>query len=178
MNVEEIVQALQLVPLDQEGGWFRQTLLGDPVPDSRLPGAQVGSGTRPRVTAIHALIGGSQFSAMHRLRNDEIWFFHMGDPLDMLLLKPDGSGETVTLGHGITRGEKLQHVVPAGVWQGSTGRARAGGEGYSLVSCVMVPGFVWTDFELGARAELIASHPGFAAEIEALTRIVAAKGHL
>lgn len=176
MNVEEIVKALELVPLDQEGGYFRQTVLGEPQRDPRPEGE--GGGVRPRVTAIYALIGGSQFSAMHRLRTDEMWFFHMGDPLDMLLLHPDGSSERVTLGHDIAKGEKLQHVVSAGVWQGSTGRARAGGEGYSLVSCVMVPGFVWTDFELGERSALVAAYPGVAREIAALTRIAPAQGHL
>lgn len=174
MNVEEIVTALGLVRLDQEGGYFRQTVLGEPQPDPR----STGDGTRPRVTAIYALIGGSQFSAMHRLRTDEMWFFHMGDPLDMLLLHPDGSSEQVTLGHDITNGEKLQHVVPAGIWQGSTGRARAGDEGYSLVSCVMVPGFVWTDFELGERNALVEAYPKVAREIEALTRIAPARGQL
>jgi predicted cupin superfamily sugar epimerase len=115
---------------------------------------------------------------MHRLATDELWFFHMGDPLDMLMLHPDGRSERLTLGHDLAAGQKVQHLVPTATWQGSTSRPTAGGVGYSLVSCVMVPGFAWQDFELGEREALQARYPDAVADIERLTRVTPAKGHL
>lgn len=178
MDIEEIISRLGLVPLDQEGGYFRQTLSGKPELDAAVFGKHYPPGKRAPVTAILALIGGDQFSAMHRLATDEMWFFHMGDPLEMLMLHPDGRSERAVLGHGLAEGQKVQHVVPAGTWQGSTSRGQAGRVGYSLVSCVMVPGFAWQDFELGERRDLQARYPDAASEIEMLTRITPAKGHL
>ena len=160
MKIEEIISQLGLVPLDQEGGYFRQTLSGKPEVDAAVFGTHYPPGPRAPVTAILALIGGDQFSAMHRLATDELWFFHMGDPLDMLMLHSDGHAERVVLGHELAAGQKLQHVVTAGTWQGSTSRGTADREGYSLVSCVMVPGFAWQDFELGDRQALQAGYPG------------------
>lgn len=176
MTVDEVVAALGLRPLDQEGGWFRQTINRGPEVDARAFGPGFPAGPRPQVTAILAAIGGDQFSAMHRLKVDEIWMFHMGDPLEMLMLHPDGREEEVVMGHDLAAGQRLQHVVPAGCWQGST--ARAGGFGYAVVSCLMVPGFAWEDFELGRRATLQRSHPGAAERIARLTRERPAEGAL
>lgn len=175
MTAEEVIAALGLEPLDQEGGAFRQTLRRLPEIDGRLFGPRFPAGPRPQVTAILALIGGERFSALHRLGNDELWLFHMGDPLELLLLHPEGDAETVTLGHDVGGGQRLQHLVPAGTWQGGTS---TGPLGWSVVSCVMVPGFAWEDFELGDRAALQALFPAEAARIARLTRGEPARGAL
>lgn len=173
-SAKEIIEALGLEHLDQEGGWFRQTLARGPEIDARLFGPDFPAGARPQMTAILAMIGGAQFSAMHRLGVDELWLFHMGAPLEMLMLHLDGSHETVILGHDVARGQRLQHVVPAGTWQGST--ALGGNDRFSLVSCIMVPGFVWEDFELGNARALAANYPDAEEHIASLTRDVPAKG--
>jgi uncharacterized protein len=104
---------------------------------------------------------------MHRLPTDELWHFYLGDPIELLLLSPDGSDELVVLGHDVLAGQRVQTIVPAGTWMG--GRLRAGGE-YGVYGNTMAPGFVLTDFE-GARSdELIARWPHRAEMIRALTR--------
>jgi uncharacterized protein len=60
-----------------------------------------------------------------------------------------------------------QHVVAGGVWQGS--RLRPGGE-YALLGTIMAPGFDYTDYQTGARDQLIAQYPGQRERIRALTR--------
>ena len=42
----------------------------------------------------------------------------------MLLLYPDGHDEVVRLGTDLAAGERVQMVVPRGVWQGSRLRCR------------------------------------------------------
>ena len=106
-------------------------------------------------------------SALHRLRGDEVYHFYLGDPVEMLQLKPDGTGEAVLLGQNIASGMRLQHVVPGGTWQGS--RLAPGGK-FALTGNTMAPGFDPQDYEPGKRAELIAQYPQYSALITWLTR--------
>ncbi len=168
----EVVALLGLQPLDQEGGWFRRTAESALV----IPGAAlVGShgGERRAYSVIQALFTPEGFSALHRLISDEIWCFHAGDPLESLRLHPDGRGEWIRLGLAPSAGLRVQDVVGANVWQGT--RLVAGGR-WALVSCTVVPEFVWTDFELADRAALTASYPAFADGIASLTRMAPPAG--
>ena len=135
---------------------FRRASLPDPYPGDRAAG-----------TAIYYLLTPDTFSALHRLPGDEIFHFYLGDPVEMLQLKPDGSGEVVVLGHDIAAGMRPQHVVPGGVWQGS--RLRAGGS-YALLGTTMSPGFDYNDYESGTRESLTQLYPQHSAMIASLTR--------
>jgi predicted cupin superfamily sugar epimerase len=127
----------------------------------------VHAGARAAGTAIYYLLTPETFSALHRLRGDEVFHFYLGDPVDMLQLSPDGLGKWVTLGSDLESGQQPQVVVPAGVWQGS--KLRPGGQ-YALLGTTMAPGFDVADFELGRREELLAAYPDFAEAIQGLTR--------
>lgn len=157
-TAEEVVRLLRLEPLEPEGGLFRRTAESDVVRPDR---------SRRAWSAIHSLFTPEGFSALHRLAADEIWCFHAGDALQSLRLANGGKGHEVRLGLNLAAGEHPQNVVPAHTWQGT--RLVPGGR-WALVSCVVVPEFVWSDFELGERAALTASYPAFSAEIRALTR--------
>ncbi len=149
-----------LEPLPAEGGHFRQTWLGAPLPDGR-----------PCGTAILVLLSNldDQFSAMHRLPTDEIWLYHSGDPVELLLLDPaDGTAATRLLGDDFDHGEEPQIIVPAGVWMG--GRPTGAHHDWSLFSCTMTPGFLPSDYEGGAADTLIAEFPGAAGPITRLCR--------
>jgi predicted cupin superfamily sugar epimerase len=141
------------------------------IPGSALPACHGGS--RRAYSVIHALFTPEGFSALHRLISDEIWCFHAGDPLESLRLHPDGRGEWVRLGLAPAAGLRTQDIVGANVWQGT--RLAAGGR-WALVSCTVVPEFVWTDFELADRAALAASYPAFLEGIGGLTRAVPPAG--
>src|SRR5258708_7281893 len=154
----DIVRLLDLEPLDEEGGYFRRT--GESA--LFMPGSD-----RRTCSMIYSLITPEAFSAMHRLVSDELWCFHAGDPLEGLRLKLDGSGERVRLGLNLAAGERPQDRVPAQTWQGT--RLAPGGR-WTLTTCVVVPEFVWGDFELGAKDTLTAMYPDFAEDIAGLTR--------
>lgn len=155
-TAEDVVRLLGLQPLDREGGFFRRTAEG-PVD---APGG------RCRWSSILFLITPDGFSALHRLASDEIWTFIAGDAVESLRLR-EGHGEWVRLGLAPDAGICVQDVVRAGTWQGT--RLVRGGR-WALVSCVVVPGFVWPDFALGDRAALTADWPAFAEAIAELTR--------
>ncbi len=85
----------------------------------------------------------------------------------MFELHPDGSSQKLVLGHEITQGQMVQHVVPAGVWQGS--RVIEGGE-FALLGTTMSPGFMPDDYLGGNRMELIERYPDHVGTIRDLTR--------
>lgn len=167
-TADELVELLDLEPLPDEGGYFRQTfraphtiprgVLGDQYPEDK-----------PAGTAIYYLVtsDGDGFSAMHRLATAEVFHFYLGDPVEMLLLLPDGRSRSVRLGHDVLSGEYVQFTVPPDVWQGS---ALVRGGAYALLGTTMSPGYTRSDFALGVRSRLIAGWPGAAERITALTR--------
>ena len=134
---------------------------------------KIGPDGKPLGSAIIALLldDPDVFSDMHRLPTDELWHFYLGDPIELLLLSPDGSDELVVLGHDVLAGQRVQTVVSAGTWMGA--RLRPGGE-YGVFGNTMAPGFVLSDFEAAPSDELIARWPHRAELIRALTRLTPA----
>ena len=165
LTVEELKARLKLTPHPSEGGYFVQTyrsehqLARECLPHGYPAGRWVS-------TAIYYLLTPETFSAMHRLRGDEIFHFYLGDPVEMLQLRPDGTGEIVLLGPDVGAGMRLQHVVPAGVWQG----CRLVRGQYALLGTTVAPGFDFEDFETGSREQLTAEYPQFSGPIAELTR--------
>lgn len=142
MTPEQLIASLGMQELPVEGGHFAQTHRSD------------------EVSAIAYLLRFPDFSGMHVLKHLEIYHFHAGSPLRMLLLHPDGS---------VTRPElsatNPQVVVPAGVWQGST----PAGD-WSLVGTVVVPPYTDDIVSFGHADELCARYPAHAEEIRPLCR--------
>jgi predicted cupin superfamily sugar epimerase len=165
MTDEEIIALLKLKPHPKEGGFFAETYRAEEaIPRNVLP--QRYTGPRAFGTAIYYLLTPAVFSAMHRLRSDEVFHFYLGDPVEMLQLLPDGTGRTIVLGNDLTVGMRPQVIVARGVWQGS--RLVAGGM-FALLGCTVAPGFDFADYEHGRRDDLIGSHPQFHEKIVALT---------
>lgn len=159
LTPQDVIRMLGLVPLPGEGGYFRETYRSA----LSLPGVAA----RELSTAIYYLLTRDSFSAIHRLPGDEVFHFYLGDPVEMLQLRPDGAAARLTIGTDLANGMRPQVIVPGGTWQGS--RLLPGGD-FSLLGTTMAPGFDARDFELGDRAELLGRHPGHADLIRALTR--------
>ena len=104
------------------------------------------------------------FSAMHRVDAAELWHYHAGAAVEMLLLHSDGAVETPMLGNELVAGQRPCVTVPAGTWMG----ACTTGE-WSLMGTTMAPPYHEEGFELGDAAELIARYPSAS---EAISRLV------
>ena len=167
-TAKKLIEHFKMEKIPVEGAWFHVTYGSkDTIPAAALP-ARYGL---PRVagTAIYALATREDFSAMHRLKTDEVWHFYLGDPLELLLLHPDGRGEVVVIGPDVFAGQQPQYTVPAGAWMG--GRpAKATAEAYTFFGCTLASGFDYGDFEIGYREELQAQFPAFSNLIAGLTR--------
>jgi predicted cupin superfamily sugar epimerase len=166
MTAEELKRLLNLSPLAVEGGYFAQSYrAAEVVPQAALPTRY--GGDRIFGTAIYFLLTPDTFSALHRLKSDEIYHFYLGHPVTMLLLHPDGTSETITLGQDIRAGQRVQVAVPRASWQGSF--LQPGGA-FALLGTTMAPGFDPADFELGERQALVRAYPDRRSLIEQLTR--------
>jgi predicted cupin superfamily sugar epimerase len=133
-----------------EGGWFRETYRSaEMIPQSALP-ARFG-GDRALSTAIYFLLERGDFSALHRIKQDEVWHFYEGSPLTLHLIDPDGDYSTIRLGRELGKQQVPQAVVSASWLVGAT---VDGPEAYSLVGCTVAPGFDFADFEIPDREEL------------------------
>lgn len=138
--------ALDLQP-HPEGGYFAETWrTATTIPGSALPAAY--GGPRAAATGIYFLLLPGQESRWHRVRSDELWLWHRGGPLALLL---GGAGDApgdpaaeIAVGPRIEAGQRLHALVPAGHWQA----ARPSGGEAVLVSCIVAPGFDFADFEM------------------------------
>ena len=138
-QADRIIAELGLQP-HPEGGWYRETWQG-PAQDGRAVG-----------TAIYFLLKAGERSHWHRVDAGEVWLWHAGSPLDLLMAEQDAGPLIVhRLGPDVLAGERPQAVVPAGWWQAAEAR-----EGWALVSCCVAPGFRFEGFELAATGFTIA----------------------
>lgn len=149
-----------------EGGYFRQTYRSAlEVAREALPSQY--SGGRAVSTAIYFLLDGKEYSALHRLRSDEMWHFYAGCGLVVHVIEPAGTYSAIRLGRDPGKGEEFQAVVKAGCWFGAEVADRTS---YALAGCTVAPGFDFEDFELGKRLELGRAYPEHRRLIARLSR--------
>ena len=164
-EVDKLVHGLGLLP-HPEGGWYRETYRSDEtIPISSLP--MRFSGDRNVATAIYFLLTATTFSALHRIKSDELWHFYAGSTLLIHVFTPDGGYHFVRLGSNLDSGESFQVLVPQGCWFGAEVEVN---DGFALVGCTVAPGFDFADFELAERTSLQQQYPQHQALIKRLTR--------
>ncbi len=118
-------------------------------------------------TAIYYLLEQAEFSALHRIKSDEIWHFYAGTSLAVEGIHPDGTRQTWNLGLDTASGDRPQCTVPAFTWFGAQVVDKSG---YALVGCTVSPGFDFADFEQARCQALLAQFPQHADLIARLTR--------
>jgi predicted cupin superfamily sugar epimerase len=147
-----------------EGGWYRETYRSpETIPQAHLPPRFPGD--RCFSTAIYYLLESGDFSAFHRIRQEEVFHFYDGSPLTLHLLAPDGSYSSRQVGRDL--GQEPQAVVTAG-WYFAAEVAEP--NSFALVGCTVAPGFDFADFEMPSRPELERLFPQHRDVISRLTR--------
>jgi len=130
MNKDELIEKLDLQPLEGEGGLF-STIYRDELSN-----------------AIYFMVVSPDFSAWHRLPQAELWLHLSGDPLLLHSIENDH-----LVSHRLEQdGRNLAYQVPANTWMAAESLGS-----YSLVSCFLAPAF--STMELAVRDELISQFP-------------------
>lgn len=132
-EAKALIERLGLTP-HPEGGWYKETWRSQSLdPGARSPG-----------TAILFLLEQGQKSHWHRVDADELWLWHAGSPLDLMIADAaDANPVTIALGGDVLGGYQPQARVPTNRWQAADAY-----RGWALVSCIVVPGFDFAGFEL------------------------------
>ncbi len=159
MNGKEIVERLGLQE-HPEGGFYKETYRSNQTIETDK------NVYRNISTAIYFLLENENKSLFHRIKSDELWFFHQGEALEIVFIK-EGVLNTIILGNNLENGEVVQATIPANTWFASRVKNL---KGYSFVSCTVAPGFDFADFELAKREDLINEFPNLKETIEKFTK--------
>ncbi|NFB54997.1 cupin domain-containing protein [Clostridium botulinum] len=148
-----------------EGGYYKESFISaENITDSDL--TTTFEDKRILWTSIYFLLRNGEVSNFHRLKSDEMWYYHSGSPLTIYMITPEGELITEQLGLDIEKGEKPQVLVPKNYIFGSA----MNNKGYALIGCMVSPGFEFRDFELFERDTLLNLYPKYKETIEKLTR--------
>ncbi|MCR5890026.1 cupin domain-containing protein [Hymenobacter sp. J193] len=158
MTAQNIIHRLQLLP-HPEGGYYRETYRSAQTMETAE------GQTRHVSTAIYYLLENEDKSHFHRIKSDELWFFHQGQALEIILLT-HGQPTRIVLGSNFANGELPQAAIPANTWFAAH---LPRSTGYALVSCTVAPGFDFVDFELADRAALTHEFPQWPELVEQFT---------
>ena len=149
-HIDQIIQTFDLLP-HPEGGYFKETYRSST--EVKLPEFE---GKRTYGTAIYYLLKSENFSAFHRIKQDETWHFYDGSALNLHVITKEGIYQLIKIGRNVTNGEVFQFTVEAGDWFGASVSEV---DSFSLCGCTVAPGFDFRDFEMPDPDELIKVFP-------------------
>lgn len=141
MTAQDLIKTLSLKPLEGEGGYYSKVL-------TFTQGPVVLGGS------IYYLITPESFSSLHLLSSDEGWYFLEGDPVEQLVLYPDGTQKLTVLGK-VSEGHTALTLVEGGCYQGTR---LCSNIGWALCATTMCPPYDATTFIL-AKKELKQRYP-------------------
>src|ERR1700676_1746281 len=151
MNIQDAdywIRHLNLIA-HPEGGYYKEVFR------SKQEVLRISSSDlKQSCTSIYYLLKGNDFSAFHRLSSDELWYFHKGEPL--LIYAFNERGLLIVQELSDQDSGNLFVAIEAGSWFGGVVPS---GTGFSLVSCVVAPGFDFSEFEMADKHELNRLYP-------------------
>ncbi|MCT4584287.1 MAG: cupin domain-containing protein [Peptostreptococcaceae bacterium] len=142
-----------------EGGYYKECF-------NSLQNVNINSKDKKLWTSIYFLLEENEVSNFHKLESDEMWYYHSGSPLTIYMINEEGNLITKKLGLDIENNESPQVLVKKGFIFGSSMNE----VGYSLVGCMVSPGFTFDEFKLYKRDELLNLYPQHKDIITKLTR--------
>jgi uncharacterized protein len=126
---------------------------------------------RPAGSALYFMVTPNARVHLHRIRNDQLYHYYLGDPLEVLMLPEGGAAERVVVGPDLAAGQRLQLLIPGNTFH--TARLAANGSWF-LGGSTEWPGVIPADVEIGDIEELAKQYPEAAAELRAIAARVPA----
>jgi predicted cupin superfamily sugar epimerase len=104
---------------------------------------------------------------LHRIRNDQLYHYYLGDPIEVLMLHEAGTTERTIVGPELRKGQCVQLLVPGNTFH----TARAIGEcQWFLGGSTEWPGVEPADVEIGDLEALAAKYPKAANDLRPFQR--------
>lgn len=133
-----------------EGGWFAEIYTA---PFKQKNRATAGS--------IYFLLDKDDISHFHQLDCDEIWYYHAGCGIKIIMLQ-DGQIKEFLLGIDTEHNEQPMIVLPAGAIFAAENIDK---NSYTFISCATTPRFDYKGFRLITKAELKKFYPDLPEEL-------------
>ena len=154
LSAKRIIETLNLIP-HPEGGYFKENYRSKGVIKNNSLDFEA-DGERNYSTCIYFLLNENDFSAFHKIRQDEIWHFYAGSTLLLHTINPNGNYNLIRIGNNLENGDFFQFVVPAGTWFASEVENKTS---YSFCGCTVSPGFDFRDFKMPSGKTLSKIYP-------------------
>lgn len=160
------IKKLKLAP-HPEGGWYKESYRSEEnISQQALPDRF--SGSRSFSTAIYFLLNGNDFSAFHKIKQDETWHFYDGSTLLLHIINDRKKYFSIKIGNDPHVDALPQYTVPAGCLFAAEVFDK---KYFSLVGCTVAPGFDFADFEMPKREDLLKKYPQHRSIILELSRM-------
>jgi uncharacterized protein len=124
---------------------------------------------RPLGSALYFMVTPGAPVRLHRIRNDQLYHYYLGDPLEVFLLHAYGSTERIIVGPDLRTGHRVQLLIPGNTFH--TARL-IGRRHWFLGASTEWPGVVPADVEIGNLDELAEKYPAVAADLRAIAASV------
>mgnify|MGYP005853490699 CR=1 FL=1 len=165
LSADDVIALLGLEPHHTCGFVTATFHSGDVLPAAALPARYGDAARRDRSlgTVLYFMVTADAHIVVHSIRSDQVYHHYLGAPLEVLLLYPDGRGETRVCGPDLAAGHRPQLFVPAGTVHVSR---VLGGSGYALLGTSEWIEVDPSDVTTPDPASLAAAWPAMATEIE------------
>jgi len=124
---------------------------------------------RPLGSALYFMVTPVAPVRLHRIRNDQLYHYYLGDPIELFLLHADGGSETIVVGPDLRRGQRVQQLIPGNTFH--TARIIGGGRWF-LGASTGWPDVIPADVEIGNLDALAEKYPALAADLRAIAASV------
>ncbi|WP_368911725.1 cupin domain-containing protein [Taklimakanibacter deserti] len=124
---------------------------------------------RPLGSALYFMVTPGAPVRLHRIRNDQLYHYYLGDPLEVFLLHGDGASERVVVGPDLRQGQRVQLLIPGDTFH--TARL-IGRQRWFLGASTEWPGVLPADVEIGNLDALAGQYPSVADDLRAIAASV------
>jgi predicted cupin superfamily sugar epimerase len=124
---------------------------------------------RPLGSALYFMVTPGAPVRLHRIRNDQLYHYYLGDPIEVFLLHADGTTERTVVGPDLRNGHRVQLLIPGNTFH--TARL-IGRRHWFLGASTEWPGVVPADVEIGNLDELAGKYPAVAADLRSIAASV------
>jgi uncharacterized protein len=162
MTAEEIRILLKLEP-HATCGFVRVTFVSEKriAPGGLPPPFAEG---RPTGSALYFMVTPEAPVRLHRIRNDQLYHYYLGDPIEVLMLHEGGTIERAVVGPELRKSQRVQLLIPGNTFH----TARVIGEcRWFLGTSTEWPGVEPADVEIGDVNELTARYPEVGPDLHA-----------
>jgi uncharacterized protein len=165
LSAQQIIDLLGLKPHPTCGFASEIFQSAIQVPKAVLPAGY--NGSRPLGGVLYFLVKPEAQIRLHRIRSDQMYHHYFGDPLEVLLLYPNGISEVKTVGPDLAAGMRPQLMIPGNTYHAS--RMAPGAKFAMLGTSVWVKPEP-SDVEMGNPDQLAVAYPAAKSQIMAFAQ--------